>query len=101
MPRPVGILCPLLIVHSGLSPGQTLPSSSVMVHLHCQLDWIWNRLGDTPLWVSVWAFPERLAEEGKPTLNVIAEHHIHLFASRGQVEHDQLPRMPAAVPSPP
>lgn len=67
MPRPVGILCPLLIVHSGLSPGQTLLSAGVMVHLHCQLDWIWNRQGDTLLWVSLWVFPERLAEEGSPT----------------------------------
>lgn len=79
MPRPVGILCPLLIVHSGLSPGQTLPSAGVMVHLHCQLDWIWNRQGDTPLWVLVWVSPERLAEEGSPTLKVPSTMFISLL----------------------
>lgn len=46
MARPVGILCGLLILHSGLSPGKPLPSSGVVLRLLCQLDWAWSHLGD-------------------------------------------------------
>lgn len=30
----------------------------IKVHLHCQPNWIWSHLGDTPLQVSVRMFPE-------------------------------------------
>ena len=47
----------------------------VMINLHCQLDSIWNHLGDTPLDVFVKCFQKGLTVEGSPTLNMIALSH--------------------------
>lgn len=42
----------------------------VIVNLHYQLIWIGDRLGDTPLGVSVRAFQRGLTEVGRLTLNL-------------------------------
>lgn len=42
-----------------------------MTNLHCQPDWIWNSLGDTPPGVSMKAFHEKFkTEQGRPILSV-------------------------------
>lgn len=43
----------------------------VVANLYCQLDWIYNPCGNTPLDASRKEFFQKgLTEEGKPTLNV-------------------------------
>lgn len=41
-----------------------------MVDLQCQLSWLWNHSGDTPLPMSVRSFQRGFTEEGVLTLNV-------------------------------
>lgn len=41
-----------------------------MVNSDFQCNLIWSHLGDTPLGLSVSAFPEALAKEGRPILDV-------------------------------
>lgn len=78
----------------------------VTVHLHCQHDWAWNHLGDTPLGVPVRVFLEVYLRRGDPPwtwktsslrLNKWRKwdkyQGLSLCASRLQIHHDQLPHL--------
>jgi len=46
-----------------------------MISLHCQLDSIWNHLGDTPLGTFVRCFQKGLTVEGRATGNMMIFSH--------------------------